>query len=349
MNKERKNIGSKVRIKVRDWASIWGVSWILLCAFVSLFAYVIAPDHSPNADQQFPELSLQSPGFNAQFLVTHDSVSSSVGNLSQWLFGKPVKQNWIALSEVQMNQSQPYVITAAYHDTIFQPQGIIRNRTFWLGTDALGRDVLSRVIIGTRISFTIGLVAVIISVITGVFIGAIAGYFRSFIDAMLSWLMNVFWSIPTLLLVLIFAIAMGKGTAVVFVAVGLTMWVDVARIVRGQMLSLREKEFAEAGRALGFTHLRILFVHLLPNTFPSVLVIAASNFASAILVESGLSFLGFGVQPPVPAWGSMIESHKNYLITGMPWLTLLPGICIMLMVLAFTFAGNGLKNRLKGK
>lgn len=337
----------KTKTKKHDWLAIWGTLWIGLSAVISVFAYVLAPDHSPNADQQFPELALKSPGFKAVFLTIPDTGRVASSQVQDWLFGASVDQRWIALSEVH-EESPSYVVTTAYHDTIFNPYGLIQTKRFWLGTDALGRDVLSRLIIGTRVSFTIGLVAVIISVIIGTLIGAIAGYFRSKIDAVLSWLMNVFWSIPTLLLVLIFTIAMGKGIAVVFVAVGLTMWVDVARIVRGQMLSLREKEFAEAGKALGLTHFRILFRHLLPNTFPSVLVIAASNFASAILVESGLSFLGFGVQPPIPTWGSMIEAHKNYLITGMPWLTLLPGICIILLVLAFTFAGNGLKNKLKG-
>jgi peptide/nickel transport system permease protein len=162
-------------------------------------------------------------------------------------------------------------------------------------------------------------------------------------------MINVVWSIPTLLLVIAITLALGKGFWQVFIAVGLTMWVEVARVVRGQVLSLREKEFVEAGRALGFTNFRIIFRHVLPNVIGPVIVISAGNFASAILVEAGLSFLGIGAQPPMASWGTMIRDHYGYIITGKAYLAVLPGLATMFMVLAFMLVGNGLRDALDTK
>ena len=171
-----------------------------------------------------------------------------------------------------------------------------------------------------------------------------AGYYRGATDSAIMWLINVVWSIPTLLLVIAITLVLGKGVIQVFIAVGLTMWVEVARIVRGQILSIREKEFVEAGRALGFTNARIIFRHILPNVMGPVMVVAASNFASAIVIEAGLSFLGVGVQPPQPSWGLMIKENYNFIITHNPMLALVPGFAIMLLVLAFNRLGNGLRD-----
>jgi peptide/nickel transport system permease protein len=225
----------------------------------------------------------------------------------------------------------------------------IVEQTFWLGTDRNGRDLLSRLMAGTIVSLSVGLISVLISLIIGISLGAIAGYFRGWVDDVVMWLINVVWSIPTLLLVIAVTIALGKGFWQVFVAVGLTMWVEVARIVRGQVLSIREKEFVEAGRALGFRSPRIIFRHVLPNVMGPVIVISAANFASAILIESGLSFLGVGVQPPMPSWGSMIAQHKDYITTDMAYLAVLPGIATVVMVLAFMLLGNGLRDALDTK
>ena len=163
------------------------------------------------------------------------------------------------------------------------------------------------------------------------------------------WIINVVWSIPTLLLVIAITFALGKGFWQVFVAVGLTMWVEVARVVRGQILSIREKEYVEAGRALGFSNFRIIFHHILPNIMGVVIVISAANFASAILLEAGLSFLGIGVQPPMPSWGSMIKENYGYIILDSAHLAILPGLAIMLMVLAFMLVGNALRDALDVK
>lgn len=225
----------------------------------------------------------------------------------------------------------------------------IKERRYLLGTDLAGRDLLSRLMIGTRISLSVGFVSVIISIVIGILLGALAGYFRGWIDDVIMWLINVVWSIPTLLLVIAITLVLGKGIVQVFIAVGLTMWVDVARLIRGQILSLREKEFIEAGRALGFKNMRIIMKHILPNVMGPVIVIAASNFATAILTEAGLSFLGIGAQPPTPSWGEMINAHRGYVLVDAAYLAFVPGIAIMILVLAFMLVGNGLRDALDAK
>jgi len=225
----------------------------------------------------------------------------------------------------------------------------IVSKTYYLGTDKYGRDLLSRLMAGTWISLFVGFISVFISIVIGITLGAISGYFRGWVDDLIMWFINVVWSIPTLLLVIAITMALGKGTWQVFIAVGLTMWVEVARVVRGQMLSLREKEFVEAGKALGYSNVRIIFKHIIPNVLGPVIVISAINFAAAILIEAGLSFLGFGAQPPQATWGKIIAEHKGYLITGKAYLAILPGIAIILMVLAFVLVGNGLRDSLDSK
>jgi len=203
--------------------------------------------------------------------------------------------------------------------------------------------------VGVRVSLSVGLITVIISLTIGIGLGALAGYFRGNIDNAIMWLINIVWSIPTLLLVFAITLLLGKGYWQVFIAIGLTMWVNVARIIRGQVLIVREMEYVEAARALGFSNVRIIFRHILPNVMGPVLVVAASNFASAIVIEAGLSFLGVGVQPPQPSWGLMIKENYNFIITRNPMLALAPGFAIMLLVLAFNMLGSGLRDALQVK
>jgi peptide/nickel transport system permease protein len=222
-------------------------------------------------------------------------------------------------------------------------------RTFWLGTDHFGRDILSRLIIGIRVSLLVGLIAMIISLTIGVFMGSIAGYYGGKTDDFIMLIINTVWSIPTLLLVFALIIALGRGFWQIFLAVGLTMWVDVARIVRGQIISVKNIQFVEAGRSFGFSDFRIIFKHILPNILGPVMVVAAANFATAILIEAGLSYLGFGIQPPQPSWGNMLKDGYGYFISSNIYPALFPGLAIMLMVLAFNLVGNAFRDALDVK
>jgi peptide/nickel transport system permease protein len=249
------------------------------------------------------------------------------------------------LSFYEIGNSNKITKSIAELQKTVQQKHVVRKK-YLLGTDLLGRDLLSRLLIGTRISLSVGLVSVIISIFIGILLGALAGYYRGNTDSLIMWLINVVWSIPTLLLVIAITLVLGKGIIQVFIAVGLTMWVDVARIVRGQILSIREKEFVEAGRALGFRNMRIIMQHILPNVMGPVVVMAASNFATAILTEAGLSFLGIGAQPPVPSWGEMTNAHHGYILMDKAYLAFIPGIAIMILVLSFMLVGNGLRDAL---
>jgi peptide/nickel transport system permease protein len=235
--------------------------------------------------------------------------------------------------------------------TITLDNGEIQNKEklFILGTDRLGRDILSRLMAGTYISLMVGFIAVIFSLLIGLTIGIIAGYYRGWVDQVLSWIINVFWSIPGLLVVMAFILAFGTGFWKVFIAVGLTMWVEIARIARGQVLSIREKEYIEAAITIGVSPLHIMFKHILPNILPPIIVVSSANFASAILIESGLSFLGLGTQIPAPSWGNMIRENYAMITTQQAYLALAPGLLIMVTVLSLMYIGNGLRQALDVK
>lgn len=215
--------------------------------------------------------------------------------------------------------------------------------TFLLGSDRYGRDFLSRLMAGSAISLSVAGIAVAISLIIGLFLGAWAGYKGGIVDSVVSWFLQVVWSVPTLLMVLAITLAFGKGFWQVFVAIGLTMWVEVARIVRGQFISLRELEYVQAAKALGLSDFRIMFKHMLPNAMGPIIVVAAANFAAAILIEAGLSFLGVGARIPVPSWGNIVKEHYHLLTTDLAWLAVLPGVLIASLVLAFTWLGDGFR------
>jgi ABC-type dipeptide/oligopeptide/nickel transport system permease subunit len=235
--------------------------------------------------------------------------------------------------------------------TLAEVQNTFRNeqvekRVYLLGTDKAGRDMLSRLLFGARISLSIGFIAVVISLLVGGILGSVAGYFGGWIDTIVMWLMTVVWSIPSIMLVIAISLALGsKGIWVAFVAVGLTTWVEIARVIRGQIMSIKEKTYVEAAKALGLKNYRIILGHILPNLLGTIIVVSTSNFANAILMEAGLSFLGLGVQPPMPSWGMMVNEGFQSIGTKNSWhLVVLPSLLISLLVLAFNLFGNGLRD-----
>lgn len=378
---------------------------IYIAIVLSIIGPVIAPDKTPDADDQVLELANENPGFSVKMLLVQKNREEAKKSLlSNFFLGKENQNEMIPIVsyafdtngniayktyEGEGRNAQKKVLpivdvcealsithpkitlngdNATY--TNFQEQTktvsisalkqqIEKNRIvtkrYFLGTDGYGRDILSRLLFGVRVSMSVGLVAVLISLTIGIFMGSIAGYFRGTTDNIIMWLINVIWAIPTILLAMAIRFAIGDkipSFLAIFIAVGLSMWVDTARIVRGQVLAVREMEYVQAARGLGFNHLRIIFKHILPNIIGPIMVIAASDFASAILIEAGLSFVGIGIKPPTPSWGTMLNDNRAYLLTpDKAFLALAPGICIMIMVLTFNLLGNGLRDAfdVKGK
>lgn len=332
---------------------MFGLLIIILAVFVAVFAYFIAPDHSPYANRIILETGGNKPGFVQLFLKLKKEKEAAPASFIKRLVNGQEDAYYFIPVNSYAKTGDSIVVQKFIDEGVSERQSYPLSKTagepvvskkFLLGTDKYGRDILSRIIIGTRVSLSVGLITVLISLGIGLILGSLAGYYRGRTDDIIMWFINVIWSIPTLLLVFAITLALGKGFWQVFIAVGLTMWVNVARLVRGQVLAVRELEYIEATRAMGFSGLRTIVRHIWPNIMGPVMVIAASNFASAIVIEAGLSFLGIGVQPPQPSWGLMIKENYNFIITQNPILALAPGFAIMLLVLAFNLLGNGLRD-----
>ncbi|TBO41967.1 ABC transporter permease [Pedobacter kyonggii] len=355
----------------RNKFAFGGLVFILLLMVIGILGYLIMPDDSPNANVQILQLNKKKPGSTFTFLIVSNNPKVEKLNFfERMLNGQTPTFKSIPITSYKIKDQSVFVQEYIGNDEkaketkyelkdlcpscvlpskigtpqlLFEKNNIYK-QTYILGTDIYGRDLLSRLILGIRVSLSVGLMAVLISLFIGVSLGAIAGYFGGRVDAAISWFMNVVWSLPSLLLVIAISFALGKGFWQIFIAVGLSTWVDVARLVRGQVMALKEVEFVEAARALGFSTGRTIIKHILPNIAGPILVVASSNFASAILLETGLSFLGFGAQPPMPSWGSMIKEHYGYIIMDAAYLAVLPGLAIMFTVYAFNVLAIGLRD-----
>jgi len=355
----------------RNKLAFGGLIFILLLMVLGILGYLIIPDQTPYASTINLALNKKKPGRSFQFLIISKTKNvKEVGVFEKMLYGQPADFKSIPITSYQLKGDKVVVNEYVGDDeqakqTVYELKDLcstchlpsklgntkqlfarnnIYEQTFYLGTDLYGRDLLSRLILGIRVSLSVGLMAVLISLFIGVSLGAIAGYYGGKTDSAISWFMNVIWSLPSLLLVIAISFALGKGFWQIFIAVGLSTWVDVARLVRGQVMALKEVEFVEAARALGFSTSRTIIKHILPNIAGPILVVASANFASAILLETGLSFLGFGAQPPMPSWGTMIKEHYGYIIMDAAYLAILPGLAIMLTVYAFNVLAIGLRD-----
>lgn len=327
------------------------LGYIILVTFCAVFASLLAPDGTENANQMHVSIHSKPPGFSTVLLLVPNQIGEIIEEIPisdyYWekdkLYYKSLgvytpNYKTLDLSNFPSNVSKEEIM-----------QKFIQQRTFYLGTDKFGRDLLSRMMLGARISLSIGFVAVLISLLVGIIIGGLGGFFGGRVDAFILWLINVVWSIPSLLMVIAITLALGKGFWQVFIAVGLTMWVEVARLVRGQVISIKEQTFIQAAKGLAYSPIRIFTYHIFPLIIPALIVISTANFASAILIESGLSFLGIGAQPPTPSWGGMIKDHFRYILLGKAYLAIIPGLAIMSLVLAFMVLGNVLRDALDVK
>ena len=328
------------RLKKNKLAML-GMWTIAFLVFVALTAPLISP-HPPT--RQILDYSDKDEGFSGKVLV-----KKSIGSYGEELI--PVSSYEIVGDSVRYIDSFERTNTIAISELAGEDESDwFQEPLFLLGTDNFGRDVLSRLIYGTRISIGIGLLAELISLFIGVSLGAFAGYFRGMVDSVVMYIANVVWSFPYILLVIALSLVIGVGFVPTFVAIGIASWVDMCRIVRGQFFSLRETEYVEATRALGFGADRTIFRHILPNALGPITVIATAGFAMAIIAEASLSFIGIGIQKPTPSWGLMISEGRENISAGVNMGQMIyPCICLAMAVFGFNLFGDGLRDALDPK
>lgn len=343
--------------------ALFSCIYVIVLVLLAIFAVPLSSDQSPNANRMIVEIGAKNPGFKQTFLLVPKHLQAApVSFFQKFFIGSPDLLEYIPITHYFINDT---TVTAIHYidegvtdtltfvaadfgiekinATIIQKY-FVKEQYFILGTDRYGRDVWSRILLGARVSLAVGLVTVLMSISIGLLLGALAGWYGGWVDNVIMYIVNILWSIPTLLLVFAITLSIGKGFWEVFLAIGLTSWVGPARLIRGQVMQLKEMDYITAARTLGFRDTTIIFKHVVPNIIGPIIVIATANFANAILVEAGLSFLGIGIQPPIPSWGLMIKEHYNFLLAGKFITAFIPGLAIMFLVLAFNLIGNTLRD-----
>ncbi len=363
----------KAKIFLRNQTAVFGSVIIILTIVIAFLGYWIMPDATPNANDRIAELKKQAPGFSTEVLLVPRNIKvENLNFLERWFSGQEsayIARPFLKYEVLEGNQKivldinnggesyskETYTLEDLSGGGDFSMKEILTNqierRTYWFGTDLSGRDMLSKLIFGARISIAIGCITVILSAVIGLLLGSFAGYFGGWVDQVVLWFMSVVWSVPRIMLVIAISMALQQvGVWITFVAVGLTMWVEVARVVRGKVLEVKEYQYVEAAKSYGASHIRIILKYILPSIVGPVVVVFTATFADAILIEAGLSFLGLGVKSPMPSWGLMIQEGYAMITSDGAWyLIFFPAICISLLVFSFNLVGNGLRDALDPK
>lgn len=347
--------------------AVIGLGYFGLWIIISIFAYFIAPDNTQNANYQRLELGKRPPNthiFALTLPLSQSQITEKDVSFFAFLWnGKPQTSSDILLKNADISLSENKIhfttLSGAKESISLEKFGFTENnlskfkniflkeRVFYLGTDSYGRDLLSRILLGSRVSIAVGLLAALLSVFIGIVLGCIAGYFGGKTDDFLMWLISVVWSLPTLLLAIVLGFVMGTGFWQLMLAIALSTWVEVARMVRGQVLGIRSLQYIEATKSLAYPAWRVMFRHILPNIFSPIIVLAVANFGSAVLIESGMSFLGLGVELGVPTWGRMIyEGYTFIVFENGKWLAIFPGLALISLIISINLIGNGLRDSL---
>jgi peptide/nickel transport system permease protein len=343
---------------LRTYTGPIGLTVVVVWILVAIFAVILSPDKTPLADNINGNLALRDPG--TEVLVYKQDLNLEVqssNGLMRVFWGVPKTYREVPIYQLSFRNDsasiqvydrgypkQAITIPLNGMDSASWKEKNIELKSFNWGSDKRGRDLMSQIFHGSRISIIVGFFALSIALLIGITLGLVSGYFGGRIDQFIQFIISVMWTLPTFVLVLAFSVSLGKGLWQMMLAIGLVSWVDIARLVRGQVLSIKEKEYIQAAQILGYSNIRVLFKHILPVLRGNILILASANFASAILLEAGLSFLGMGVEPPTPSWGILIQEHFSFITFGKAYLALIPGVCLASLVLSVNLLSNALRD-----